>query len=165
MSNSRNRSVSLVVQSEQKRVDNLPTVLPKAVFIVGGQSLTTDEIVADYKQHITHEAQLVALRDQLRSAVIAIRVERKAMAANDAAVKATAAGTVGDASTAYASLGFAPRAARKPSVATKAVAIAKGAATRVARHTLGPSEKAKIHGTIPEPAPAPAPVTPSVVTK
>src|SRR5580693_9503349 len=42
--------------------------------------------------------------------------------------------------------GMAPRKRAKATVATKQEAIAKSAATRVARHTAGPKQKAKIHG-------------------
>ena len=162
MSSSSKSRISLVVQSEQKRAANLPTALPNAVFLVNGQSVTNAEMVASYEHHIASEAQLVALREQLRAAVVAIRVERQAMVANDAAVKLVAAATLGASSAAYASLDFAAPRRAKPSVATKAEAIAKGAATREARHTAGPRQKAKIHGTVPEPAPA---QTPTVVTK
>ena len=159
------KSIPSIVQSEQTLADNLPTAMPNAVFLVGSQSLTTTQVVAGYKQHITNEAQLVAVRAQLRILATAIKAERKLMAATTRVVRATAVTNLGQNSTSFASLGFAPRAAKKPTPAVKVVAIAKGAATREARHTAGPREKAKIHGTVPEPAPAPAPVTPSIVTK
>jgi hypothetical protein len=47
--------------------------------------------------------------------------------------------------------GMAPRKRAKATVATKQEAIAKSAATRVARHTAGPKQKAKIHGEAPAP--------------
>jgi hypothetical protein len=157
------KRVSLVVQSEQTIADNLPTAMPDAVFVVNGQTLTTAQVEAGYKLHIANEAQLIALRAQLRNAVSAIKAERKLMAATTIVVRASAASSLGQTSSGFASLGFEPRTRKPPTPAVKVGAIAKGAATRVARHTVGPSEKAKIHGTVPEPAPAP--VTPSVVTK
>lgn len=165
MSSSNHQSVSSIVQSEQTIADNLPTAMPDAVFLVGDQSLTTVQVVAGYKQHISHEAQLVGVRAQLRILMTAIKAERKQMAATTLVVRATAATNLGQNTTGFASLGFEPRTAKKPTPAVKTVAIAKGTATRVARHTTGPKQKAKIHGTVPEPAPAPSPVTPSVVTK
>ncbi len=169
MATTKSQTLGARLLAEQKRVDNLPTLLPNAVFLVGGQSITSAEMETAYKQHLATEAQIVALRSQLRSAMVAIRAERTAIAANDAAVKVVAAGTLGENSTGYASLGFTPRTVRKPTLAVRAVAVVKGAATRVARHTLGPRQKEAIHGTVTEPAPAsspaPAPVTPAVVTK
>ena len=48
--------------------------------------------------------------------------------------------------------GMTPRKRAKSTVATKLEAIAKSAATRVARHTAGPKQKANIHGEVPPPA-------------
>jgi hypothetical protein len=159
------KRVSSIVQSEQTLADNLPTAMPTAVFLVGDQSLTSEQVVTGYKTHISHEAQLVTVRAQLRILTTAIKAERKLMAATTLVVRATAATSLGQNSTGFASLGFEPRTAKKPTPAVKTAAIAKGEATRVARHTTGPKEKLKIHGTVPEPAPAPSPVTPSVATK
>jgi hypothetical protein len=47
-----------------------------------------------------------------------------------------------------------------PSEATKAVAVAKRAATRVARHTAGKRQKAKVKGVV-----SAAPATPPTVIK
>jgi hypothetical protein len=158
-------TVSSLVQSEQVLADNLPTAMPDAVFVVGDQRLTSVQVSAGYKQHITNEAQLVAVRAELRNLVTAIKAERKLMAATTLVVRASAASGLGQNSSGFASLGFKPRTTKKAKPAVKTAAIAKGAATRVARHTTGPKEKLKIHGTVPEPAPAPSPVTPSIVTK
>jgi len=70
--------------------------------------------------------------------------------------------TFGTASDSLADFGLKPRAAAKKSVAVQAEAIERGAATRVARHTVGPNEKAKIHGTA---AAAPAPQAPDTGNK
>jgi hypothetical protein len=73
-----------------------------------------------------------------------------------------------------ADFGFEPRKRTVPAVETKAAAVDKSLATRAARHTMGPKQKAKIKGTVavtapatPPAAPAPAaasPATPVVVT-
>jgi hypothetical protein len=57
---------------------------------------------------------------------------------------------------------FAMTPAKKAgkTVAVKQEAIEKSLATRVARHTSGSKQKAKIHGELP-----PAPETPEVTTK
>jgi len=157
--------VSSLVHSEQTLADNLPTAMPDAVFLVGTERLTSVQVAAGYKQHISNEAQLLAVRAQLRILTTAIKAERKLMAATTLVVRATAVTNLGQNSTGFASLGFEPRTPKKATPAVKVEAIAKGAATREARHTTGPKQKAKIHGTVPEPTPAPSPVTPSNVTK
>lgn len=49
--------------------------------------------------------------------------------------------------------GYTPRKPRAKSVKVKAAAADKAAATRVARHTLGPKAKAKVKGVVaPEPS-------------
>ncbi|HEY4013396.1 MAG TPA: hypothetical protein VGM06_08665 [Polyangiaceae bacterium] len=55
-------------------------------------------------------------------------------------------GDTHEASDTLADFAMKPRASSKPSIATKAEAIDKGRATRAARHTMGPRQKAKIKG-------------------
>jgi hypothetical protein len=81
-------------------------------------------------------------------------------------------GDTNDASSVLSDFGLKPRASTKKTLATKSEAAEKAKATRVARHTMGPKEKAKIKGTLPaeqpassatpasEPAPTATPVTP-----
>jgi hypothetical protein len=59
-----------------------------------------------------------------------------------------------------ADFGFQPRKRTAPTVETKAVAAEKSLATRTARHTLGPKQKAKIKGTVAVTAPATPPAAP-----
>ncbi len=69
----------------------------------------------------------------------------------------------GNSSTTLGDFGLAPRAKGKKSIAVKAGAIEKSAATREARHTMGSKQKAQIHGAAsaePEPT-APAAPTPA----
>jgi hypothetical protein len=57
-----------------------------------------------------------------------------------------------------ADFGLKPKKAITPlTVEEKAAAVAKRAATRQARHTMGKNQKAAIHGTVPATAPAPSP--------
>lgn len=154
------KSVTFHVQQRRRIADALPTVLPDAMFLIDNVRTTTAEVVADYRRYLAHEAAIVELQARIRIAVANLRVERKAIHANDLAVRAYAFAVVGEHSAAFASLGFAPHKIGKPSVATKAVAIAKGQATRDARHTLGPRRKAKIRGAVP-PELSPSPTPPS----
>jgi hypothetical protein len=65
----------------------------------------------------------------------------------------------GSASPTLADYGLTPAKPAKRTVKAKAAAVAKDAATRLARDTEGPREKEAIHGTV---APEPAPATPVV---
>jgi hypothetical protein len=56
-----------------------------------------------------------------------------------------------------ADFGFQPRKRTVPTVDTKAAAAEKSLATRAARHTMGPKQKAKIKGTVAVIAPATTP--------
>jgi hypothetical protein len=58
---------------------------------------------------------------------------------------------------ALADFGFAPRKVTKPSPEVEAAAIAKRAATRKARGTMGKKQRLAITGATPAPAPAAAP--------
>jgi len=85
------------------------------------------------------------------------------------AYKSWLVATHGKAPAILADYGLAPPKARTPQTADqKAAAVAKRKATRDARHTAGPKQKAKIKGTVPTPAtagsPAPAPATPAQAT-
>jgi hypothetical protein len=64
-------------------------------------------------------------------------------------------GFYGPRNTLLADFGLAVRKPRKPTTPTLATAVQKSAATRVARHTMGPRQKAAIHG------PAATPPAPS----
>ena len=67
-----------------------------------------------------------------------------------------------------ADFGFTPPSRQVPDVATKAAAAEKRLATRVARHTMGTRQKAKVTGTTPAataPAAAASPPSPAVATK
>jgi len=54
--------------------------------------------------------------------------------------------TFGEASTTFTDFGFTPRKVTTPTAETKAEAVQKRLATRDARHTMGPRQKAKITG-------------------
>jgi hypothetical protein len=67
-----------------------------------------------------------------------------------------------------ADFGFTPPSRQVPDAATKAAAAEKRSATRVARHTMGKRQKAKVTGTTPAataPAAAAPPPSPAVATK
>jgi hypothetical protein len=68
--------------------------------------------------------------------------------------------TFGNTSPVLSDFGMTPRTRAKPTAAVQSTAAQKSAATRIARHTLGPKQKAKIHGVVPT-VPSPAPAEPA----
>src|SRR5207237_10065472 len=56
--------------------------------------------------------------------------------------------------------GLTPKKARVISPEASVAAAAKARATRLARHTMGPKQKAQIQGTVEVPANAPSPTVP-----
>ena len=120
----------------------LQTLIDLRTAVQGAQAVAKAKIVAE-------AAQAPSLRSQ--------------MAAFVAYVKAT----FGSSPDALADFGLKPKKTRTPlTIDQLAAAAAKRAATRAARHTMGPKEKSKVKGTITtivsQPT-APAPVAPSPV--
>jgi hypothetical protein len=85
----------------------------------------------------------------------------QALAGVQTALRSYVSATFGETSTEFAAFGFKPKAVADVSVETKATAVAKRAATRAARGTMGKSEKEKIKGAVVAPA---APAVPAVTT-
>ncbi len=74
-----------------------------------------------------------------------------------AALKAALKAGLGRKSTALSTVGVKPdKTPETLTPAQEAARVAKGLATRAARHTMGPKQKAKIHGTVPAAATTPA---------
>jgi hypothetical protein len=109
-----------------------------------GASVPTPDVLA------TLQGAITAIDD----AAAAETAFHQAVAAQHAAVaKAEATLSKGAARTDF---GFAVPTRRTPDEATKARAVAKRAATRAARGTKGPRQKAGIKGQVPEVPPTPA---------
>ena len=137
--------------------------------MVGNTSVTPAQIEASLQRLIDLRA---AVDDAKTASKSAIAVEdtvapplRSQMAAYVAYVKAS----FGETPNVLADFGLKPKKARTPqTVEQKAAAVAKRAATRAARHTMGSKQKKDVKGTITVIAPtpttsAPAHVAPSPV--
>ncbi len=98
-----------------------------------------------------HEAALQNARDQAPTI-------KEFVSALKSALKAG----LGRKSTALSQVGVKPDKTPDPlTPAQEAVKVTKSLATRAARHTLGPKQKAKIHGTVPASPTTAAAVTPT----
>jgi hypothetical protein len=110
-----------------------------------------DGITATANAKATYSAQLQTERTTRATLVPTLRQ-----------FKSYVLGTFGDtvdSEKALVAFGYFPRKAPKRTVKEKNLAVEQAAATRKARGTLGPKEKEKIKGVLPEASPAPA-VTP-----
>jgi hypothetical protein len=127
----------------------------------GGTSYTAATLAAPFQAWFTMVAALGTAKAGYHAAVLAEQAAYKAAQILWVLLEAYCRVTfTGDTAT-LADFGFAPKKYTKPSPEVEAAAIAKRAATRKARGTLGKKAKLAITGATPAPAPAPAPaVTP-----
>lgn len=108
---------------------------------------------------------IVDLRAAVEDAKAVTQAKMVAEAAQSPALRSLMTAFVAYVRTAYsnspdvlADFGLKPKKAKAPlTVEQKTAAVAKRAATRQARHTMGKNQKAAIHGTVPAAAPAPSP--------
>ena len=112
------------------------------------------------------------LRLQLQQAVATRRGQKPADRKFISAIRNAVIGLLGDESSDLVKFGFKPRKQHTATVEEKALAVARGKATRDARGTVGPRAKEAIHGDppaqvivtaagmqIPPPPPPPTPTT------
>jgi hypothetical protein len=108
-------------------------------------------------------ATLQAATDAIDAAVTANKAFHDATAAQHAAVtkgdavlkalKTLVHNQLGGAQEVLGDFGFQAPSRKAPDEATKAAAVAKRAATRTARHTMGTRQRAKVKGIAPAPPP------------
>jgi hypothetical protein len=120
---------------------------------------------ADLERLVQQDLDQMATTAQAKAVVRAqVQVERNARAKLNPVLrqlKSYVIATYGDtaeASTTLEDFGYTPRKSSKKTLDVKVEARDQGKATRKARATMGPKEKAKIKGTVPETSPTPASV-------
>ena len=118
----------------------------KRTLIVKGVTHTGKTLQGVFQRALDTADALDAARASAHSA---LQEQRNAEAEANAmynALKATVAVSAGQDSTEYKEFGFTPRRTAKKSAEAKAQAVIKLRETRAARHTMGPEQKAHIHG-------------------
>jgi hypothetical protein len=125
------------------------TYEPTDTFNIYGETLTRDEVVERLHDVVATVEATKAARQQWRSAVQAER----ASVVTGTALRQSLQGILqarlgGKAASGLAEFGFNPAKSGKRTVANKATAIAKRAATRQARHTMGSVQKLAIKGDV-----------------
>jgi hypothetical protein len=150
------------IADDQAMINGIQKFLsPTVVLSVGSQAnLTPADIVKVFQGRLT-AGQAVVTAEATRTAAVKGNLdERSKTAAFVQAFRRIVVGMFQESPDTLAVFNLAaPKAATK-TVATKATAVAKSKATRVARNTLGSKQKSKIKGTVPvastEPAQTPA---------
>jgi hypothetical protein len=130
------------IAATQKYLTKIATVL------VAGVSYTPAEIIALLQKDIDVADAATGARNALLVAAAAARDQRARMTAFRTGFRAFLENMFTDPGT-VAEFGFTPRTRRAPTAETKAAAVDKRNATRAARHTMGPRQKAPIKGDVP----------------
>jgi hypothetical protein len=139
----RRSSRQKIVSAERLLLVHLLSVVPNATLLVGRKRVTIQEIAAQVGAHMDAARATDEARARLADLVIAEEEARVVSCAAVTALRAYARVVFGDTSLQCSTLGFAPQKKVVKSVATKAVAATRSAATRKQRNTLGKRQKAK----------------------
>jgi hypothetical protein len=152
--------------ADQKMIDGIQKNLSQLASLpVGNTSYTPAQIVQIYQDRLT-TSQAAADATAQRTAAIKADVDKQAATRTTTrAFRKIVSGMFAQSPDVLATFGLTPPKVATRSVETKTGAVAKAKATRAARHTLGPKQKAKIHGAVTDPAgstpsPEPTPTTP-----
>jgi hypothetical protein len=160
---------------------------PTDTFNVPSGTLTRDQVIAELITFISAAEATKMARQQWLTTVAEERATLSDVAPLRQSIRSILQGRFGKEGPSLASFGFNPAKAPKKSVETKAAAVAKTAATRKARHTMGTVQKKAVSGDVvgitvtplvappPQPAtgassqtpptaPAPSPVSPPVTS-
>ncbi|HEY1956923.1 MAG TPA: hypothetical protein VGH28_14985 [Polyangiaceae bacterium] len=118
----------------------------KRSVLIDGVDLSGDDLAAVFQRVLDSEDAIDSLRALLREALDARDVAGDKAAHIAKALEGIVGAAYGTTSSAFSEFGFAPRKVATKSAETKALAVEKVRATRAARHTLGPRQKARIFG-------------------
>jgi hypothetical protein len=130
------------VSGIKKYITNSKTQIP-----VAGKMLKTPQVSAVFRNSIDTRGAVATKRAELKAAQKARDEAEAERVVTDEALKGYVTNVFGVDSTEAHELGYAPKKVAEKSVETKQQAIVRNKATREARHTIGPRQKAKIKGT------------------
>jgi hypothetical protein len=143
--------------ADQKMIDGTQQYFAlQAALTIAGATYTPAEIIEMLGKRIASNKAVEAANAQRTAAIKADRDARSASAPVLKAFRRILEGMYAGSPDTLAAFGLAPLKVGTKSVAVKHEAIAKSLATREARHTMGPKQKATIHGTPADPASDPA---------
>jgi hypothetical protein len=154
------------IAADQKMIEGAQKFLAQfATLPVGGKNVTLTDIVKVFQDRIGKAATAQTAEAAHTAAVKEDRDERANTAAFVTTLRRIVQGMFQANPDTLAVFGLKAPKARKTKVATKAAAIVKNKATRVARATKGPKAKLAVKGSAPAQPGASAPATPAAPTK
>jgi hypothetical protein len=167
MSTSANTNRVQQQAADQKMIDGLTQsqqTLPS--FMIGNTSVKATDIITTLQDRIKTANSVDSTRATWQAAVKANREEQAKSEPLISAVRQTLRMMFAGSIETLAEYGLTPRKQRTPPTPEeKAAAVAKALATRKARNTMGPKQKAKIKGAVSPTAPATPPsAAPPVAT-
>ena len=129
-----------------------------------GSSFTPDQITSKLQLLVTLRTDVDSARATTTAKIANEKAQAPAVLALLSALESFVKATFGSSPDVLADFGITPKARATLTVEAKAVAAAKRAATRAARHTMGPNQKKGIKGVVPDVITIPTTASP-VVTK
>ena len=144
---------------DQQLLTGFPKRLAGVSILVNGTTYTAASAVAMFQARVTVATAVVTTKAAYQAAVKAADAEEIATAATVSGLVEAIYVAFGDDPAALADLGLVPRKKASMTPAQHLAASAKAKATRAARHTMGPKQKAAITGAS---VPAVATATPPV---
>ncbi len=148
---------NLVIKQEETVIAALAKLTPDANLPVGGQPTASKDLQTQLQAHVDTMNSLSDAHAKVAQLVAQEKSQKAAVTPILSGIRNYAAGQYGEKSPEFASFGFTPKKQGIRTVETKASAVEKQLATRVARHTMGKRQRAAIHG-VPASPPATGPV-------
>jgi hypothetical protein len=152
---SKNTSGSALENKARRLIDAITANAAGKAMVLGGVTMTPDQAIAKLQAIIILLKAATDARVASTVAVRAVRSERPGAAQFVLDIQDWARVMFGTDDKALSAFGLKKKKAPKPRTAEEQTLVnQKSAATRKARHTLGPREKKAIHGAPVAPAPA-----------
>jgi hypothetical protein len=152
-------SKGVLTSMEESVIAALAKLEPDTSLPVTGKLVTSKDLQAQIQAHVDAMKSADDARAKVSQFVALDRSLRANLALVLSGIRSYAAGRYGELSPEFASFGFKPKKTPQRTVASKAGAVEKLRATRVARHTMGKRQRAAIHGVVPTPVNPPPAVT------
>jgi hypothetical protein len=113
-----------------------------------GGSFTADQITSKLQQLVDLRSEVDAAKATTKAKITAETTETPALRAFASAFRSYVKAVFSTSPDVLADFGINPKVRVPPTVEDKAAAVAKGAATRAARHTMGSTQKKGIKGAV-----------------
>jgi hypothetical protein len=157
---SKRSSKQNVIGKMQKLSAGMRQYLSGQVLTLAGKPVKVADLLTEFDAYVAQLSSTdVAHGAWLAEVEATEAMENSAVDPHVLALEAYLRSFYGPTSQTLIAFGLTPRKVKERSSAEKAETAEKAAATRVARHTLGPKQKASIHGVVAPPASEPS--TPS----